>query len=410
MMIPEIGKPFFMFNPKPATTDMINSNLGTMTFTDKVITFDGVLNNEKVITLDGHINTVNTVEVGGIAVSYSFEAGHNVILLDDYATGVAKVNYVTSAVAVYSNNGYYNSSDNTRTYKVQYLDQLLEESVVQKSDDDDNDDDTDTVDANGDSCLFVRPEESIKRDKEFSVYISSGSTAIMFMFISDDSQQAVEVNLNIPAHRKGSFDDDFIVGMTTESATISTTTSATVEDLNYYTGRYGFYLPENINPTGFKIGAIDIAMQTGSQLPSNGVYQWYSTDVKTIGQTVTISYETPATKYNIPACGLTNTVKRLEVFYCDWSKEVIEYPDESDDDIISCEIPQTFTINVPSLLGVSPSTAIGKVITGNGSSYTVDSFGKIYVEVTVYDKVILDCSAVQKGREIYIDTTNAEVV
>ncbi len=403
MMIPDDGsKPFFMFNPRPLYTTQINANIGTFSFTTKVITYEGVLNGERTITTDGAIDTINSFEINGTAVTgYTYEAGHNVILLSGDTTGVARISYKTSAVVNYTVNGFYSSAENTRTYKIQYLDQLLEESIPVPL----GDDDTNNVPTSpeGDMC-YVEVPKNITRDQDFKVIVPYGSLE-MFVLVFDEASPATKFQTTPPASSKGSGDTDWFSGGTVQNKTIHANMSATIEDLG--NDKYGFYIPKNVDPTEFMLGDSNITMDV--YLTSDGVAKVCEIDNRYyVGSNVTVVYSLEGTEYTIPACGNSNTIKSLEIYNCDLNKTVITYPEPSDA-VLSCSIPQTFTINVVTLLDVTASSAVGKTITGYGGSWVVDNAGQIYVEVTTYEKVVLDCSAVEKGREIYIDTTNAEV-
>lgn len=399
MAILKHGRPFFFFNPIPASKDLINCNLGEFDFDDKIITYEEKLVFSEVALLDGGVKEVLTCKLNGDDINYSITLGHNAVRFDTNVTGVVQIKYKTRAISTYTTNGYYDSTAKTRTYKVQYLNQMLDQSI-DVPDTATNDEDI-TINNNGDVCK-VLVDSNITKDQPFSFYVAGTLSNVIF----SDGSLSNTTNAGVPAlpiRKIGSFDDTFLDNVTEEDSTIPMTMTVTAEEYSIY---YSVVvLPRGITPLGFKVGNIDVEVVS---YISQGMNWKFYIDRVYAGASLTISYTVEAKKYTVPACGVDNTVKTFDIFACDGvTSGAYPAPNEDDTDLVSCSLPQTFTVNIKDLLGVNTVDAVGKVVTdSDGNNYTVDDFGKVYVNMTEAKKLTIDCSNVQSNREIYIDTSN----
>ena len=399
MAILKHGRPFFFFNPIPASKALINCNLGEFDFDDKIITYEEKLIFSEVALLDGGVKEILTCKLDGEDINYSITLGHNAVRFDTNITGVVQIKYKTRAISAYTINGYYDSTAKTRTYKVQYLNQMLDQSIDVPNTGTNNEDIT--INANGDVCKVI-VDSNITKDQPFSFYVAGTLGKVIF----SDGTSSDTTNAGtpfIPIRKIGDFDDTFLNDVTDLVSTIPMTMTVTVEEANYPNSVV--VLPKGITPTGFKVGSIDIDVPFAN---NSGLSKKYYIDRAYAGASLTVAYTVEATKYTVPACGVNNTVKTFDIFACDGvTSGVYPAPNENDTNLVSCALPQTFTVNVKDLLGVNAVDAVGKVVTdSDGTSYTVDDFGKIYVTMNTSKKLTIDCSNVQSNREIYIDTSN----
>ena len=406
MAIPNLGNPYFYFNPVPTHINQIRHNLGATDLSDKIINYEGLLKEERVVYVDGGITEVLSVKVNGFDVPYNVEIGHNVLVLDASATGTVKVSYKTKAILNYTVNGLYNSTEKTRTYKLRYLNQALDEAIpVVEISPDAPTDNTPEHNESGDICI-VDVDQNVSKSAEFKFRVSPGKLANI-VFVADPSAATVIYSTTpIPISLAGtnaSASSALLGGISKVTKTMPTTTSATIADLVGDGNHYGFYLPSGITPTGFKVGSQSIPFTQGDPNVS-GVTDYYMGDGSKLGASVTISYETQVEEYTIPAAGVDSPILSMDIYACN-GVTTVEFP--AADAIQSCELPQTITIDVAAILDMASSAVIGGTLTGGGQSYTVDNFGKIYVTVSSPVQIDLDCSGFAPGRTITIDATGA---
>lgn len=406
MITPDKGcqRPIFLFNPEPNNMSEIISNLGDMTFTLKQVTYVDTISNTSVIRVDGAIRTIDSITVDGVDLAdtdYSFEVGHNVILFNAGVTGGVKIIYTTKTISHYEKNGYYNETDKSYLYKVQFANQVLNQSIPRCSEGD--------ADTNLSGCS-VRVSDNVNRGQVFTIDILNGALQNL-VFVSNAIAPVESVPL-APAYVKkaGNFDSTFLQGVTeTLDVPVTLSIQRTVENVTGELGfnddveYYGFVTPIGMNESEIMIGSRIIQFGWIEEGKDYRVY--YTTDSTILNGNAVIAFDTTVTRYTIPACGTDNPVHSVDVYACN-GLTTIEYGDDV------CLLPALLEVDVPSLLDTTPEKVAGKVITLGSVTPNVDitlpTSGVFSYTFTQQMQYVFDTHNVRRGSTITVDTTNAE--
>lgn len=406
MITPEKGcqRPIFLFNPEPSNMSEVITNLGTMTFTVKQVTFVDTISNTSVIRVDGAIKTIDGITVDGVNLTpeqYSFEVGHNVILFTEGVTGGVKILYTTKTISHYEKNGYYNETDKSYLYKIQYANQVLTQSLPRCTDGD--------ADTNLSGCS-VRVSDDVNRGQIITVDILNGQLQNL-VFVSDAKAPIQDVvSAPIYVKKAGGFDSTFLTGVTeTLAVPVTLSISRTVENMTGELGftdgieYYGFITPIGMNETEIMIGSRVIQFGWIEEGKDYRIY--YVADSTLLNGTAVIAFDTTVTRYTIPACGTDNPVHSIDVYACN-GLTTIEYGDDV------CLLPAILEVNVPELLDIAPEKVAGKTITLGSVIPNVDiilgTSGVFSYTFTAQMQYVFDTHNVRRGSTITVNTTNAE--
>lgn len=416
MFSDECNKPYFLFNPTPTTSSDINSNFRSFSLTNKQLIYEGELLDTRLLIVDGGILEIGSVYVNSELVNdYTFSATHNVILFNTAKSGSVRVVYISKVVERYSAGGYTADGIN---YQVQYLNQFLEQLVPYcETGESDN-----TDGSSGEVSCSVEISD-IKRDTEFYIDIE-GDSVTTFEFISDASSFAYKYNYldGIDINVFGYFDHSFLSSITKSTFTKTKNSSFTIENITSELKRsskiYGFFSSRELSD--FMVGVVKISL---SKTSSRDGYYYYTTSSKYLNSSVSASYNFVVDRYTVPACGVSNTVKYLQVIGC--GTVTIEYPntlnendsgyDPTETDV--CVIPAEIVLDIPNLLGIDAALCANKQveilapieIPTLGIKTTLIN-GKLHYNFTHKTTYIVECDSIRGGATITIDTTNAQEV
>lgn len=392
-----------LLNPSPSSTDQIKTNATIHGFTNWYETQLVTLENSKIVKVDGGIESVEYVALDAeTTAGYSYEHGHNVILLDAEFTGLVKVRYIAKVIKRFGYNG--------RTATMEYINQRVEFEYPDCGSGNKTESGSDISETSPTGCS-LEVEQPVAHGEDLEIYSSGVIDAIIFV----TSPSAAPVH----RHTMSNGTKVYSAGGTYQEPTVYYDTvtesgSSTVEKIADAANSYGFSIDDSMSQlSDFKTATRSITM--GRTVYSG--YSTYSSSDETLeGRTVQYLYDIDMYNYTIPE--VLDSIRSIEIISCGKLTEV-NFPDpEKDikddegnivDQNISCDgYPTTRTIKIADMLGVSASKASWEDIysdsdTLTGSPWTVTEYGDVTVTINAPGYSLIDCSDILENTKIYID-------
>ena len=395
-------RPYFLFNPISVNlaSDVI-SNLGNMSFTNKIVLFEGTLDNASVITVSGGILSIDYVTVGGVILDvseYTFTDNYSSIVLTSNKTGVVSVSYRTRALSIYEKNGKFDFLNKSINYELTYLTQKLDVEIDMC---------VKVVDGDGlnDFSIELVGERITKdTDTQFDVIGDVKSLAL----VSDKTTVPVTVN---GYYAYGAFDTTFMNTISVQSdISVTKNFSTTIEDVtDNVEGTtepvYGFFTTVGLEVDEAFVASVAVGFTKDD---SNADYYIYYTTNDTLnGRGVKCTYTALVDRWTIPTVGVSNIVKHID-FYSEDNIHTFNYPNVDDGTYAgACILPVTQILDVSALLDIKPSSLSGQVLIYDEVNHTINGIGEITINITKAEKIVIDTDFLRKGSSITIDSVNS---
>jgi len=401
------------FNPQITDISQVQGVQGSLI--EKRLAFKKVIKDERTFILDSSIKSIAKVEIDNVAVPYFFQAGHNVLILDNLGTGTLDIEYFSIVLALDISS--YNTDIEKQTYNIQayYENQFLDVTWSACAS---TASDTQQKTTHKKGACWASIPSKISRYEDFVFDVSVGG--LVGMTFSSSSLAGVNSH-TVQISTQGTFDKTFIDGIHRIEMTQTQVQANTIQDVSSVVGHtaLGFYSSEVLS--NFRVQLTNVSM---SSMSYNGQKLYYldsaSFNEFYEGESCHAQYTQTFERWTIPA-PRHSEVKRLDIVACGKLKQ-LEYPKQNG--ILSqtalsggglqttmdtsCTLPITLNIDMSEQLQLRPADVANKTIytTASVGIQTIDSFGFLILAISTAEKIEFDCRDIANGLFFSIDTTN----